>query len=1096
MTKSTFFVVVLFLVTFTKSVQSQSVCFPNPCQYNNTCVQTIDNSFNCTCRYGYNGTLCEVKYANLTLDVIYNRTEVWWDAMGDYIARTYYSLNNTFTRDDALEEFSKSRRWTLEPLRLACMNVTQASYVCTAMVNFFFNYTTFGNPWMQPYRGQLVYAAQHGMREMIRQYNYYNGYFNYELDPWIERYNETDKMPQLQSYSEFFYPMHASNLQASSVYYPNVIRPTTGTAFNYTYKNHEEYYPSQKIATLGINPYVTNITNVTLSDLVTFLSTLTNSYLVCASLCTWTSIGTLGTSPITSFGGAVGANPVTAASTMMSICLNRYRVNVKTSYANVMYSCEILRYLVMWYYQNTLVAGSTASAISSRTNVATAIYAKLQVMNSLNFDIMYMRSKKRNESALLFCVATNLRGHLQYQGSLLTHQIVAKDILTMAYRNLPIEERQISVVHASVANLRSLDVCQRYGGSFDFSTSYITGASYGTADSFLLIIYSKRENGTYYNQTMYDVASSLTTLGFRRSYPSTNCTSTSDYICNMFYDIDPLNSVTTYLPATPYDYCDTLPCQNGGTCVNGANGYTCVCTPEWVGVNCTIPNACISQPCMNGGVCTPSSVTPAYTCSCNNTCYIGSRCQDMLWDCGLYPCLNEGICSQTTACYVNCTCINDYTGQYCELAPTACRSNPCQNGASCIASNLTLYTCTCIEGYTGTQCQTNIDECVSLPCMNGGTCVDGVNEYACSCTNEYYDKQCNLEAFACSSHPCVNGSCIPNQNYNYTCFCDAGYSGVLCQTNINECASAPCHNGATCTDGVASYTCACACGYTGSRCDVEINECSSDPCVGESTCNDVVCGYTCTCTAGYSGARCQTVIDYCASQPCMNGGACSAGVEQFTCLCKDTGYTGVTCNIPESPVDCILTYCMNGGTCAVSPLNDQERVCLCAAGYEGSNCEQEVDECTSAPCMNGGGCVDYLNGFVCKCASGFKGRRCHVDIDECESDPCAHNGTCTDLVNGYSCECTEGYRGARCTRTVNSCQSSPCANGGTCLNNEVDPGFLCSCVEPHVGWLCDALRLPTSGAMSTNTKVNNYSVFVIIVIIVLVHTIITECGIK
>ena len=36
------------------------------------------------------------------------------------------------------------------------------------------------------------------------------------------------------------------------------------------------------------------------------------------------------------------------------------------------------------------------------------------------------------------------------------------------------------------------------------------------------------------------------------------------------------------------DECDSSPCQNGGTCHNGQNMYTCTCLPGWTGQNCEI----------------------------------------------------------------------------------------------------------------------------------------------------------------------------------------------------------------------------------------------------------------------------------------------------------------------------------------------------------------------------------------------------------------------------------------------------------------------------------------------------------------------------
>ena len=36
------------------------------------------------------------------------------------------------------------------------------------------------------------------------------------------------------------------------------------------------------------------------------------------------------------------------------------------------------------------------------------------------------------------------------------------------------------------------------------------------------------------------------------------------------------------------------------------------------------------------------------------------------------------------------------------------------------------------------------------------------------------------------------------------------------------------------------------------------------------------------------------------------------------------------------------------------------------------------------------------------------------DQDECSSNPCLNGGTCVDQVNGYLCNCTDAYTGPRC----------------------------------------------------------------------------------
>ena len=40
------------------------------------------------------------------------------------------------------------------------------------------------------------------------------------------------------------------------------------------------------------------------------------------------------------------------------------------------------------------------------------------------------------------------------------------------------------------------------------------------------------------------------------------------------------------------------------------------------------------------------------------------------------------------------------------------------------------------------------------------------------------------------------------------------------------------------------------------------------------------------------------------------------------------------------------------------------------------------------PISNTGTCVDQINGYKCQCQPGYTGIDCDVDIDECQSSPC------------------------------------------------------------------------------------------------------------
>ena len=52
------------------------------------------------------------------------------------------------------------------------------------------------------------------------------------------------------------------------------------------------------------------------------------------------------------------------------------------------------------------------------------------------------------------------------------------------------------------------------------------------------------------------------------------------------------------------DDCIDNPCLNSGSCVDGINSYTCVCSPGYTSENCSVAvNDCDQGPCMNNATC-------------------------------------------------------------------------------------------------------------------------------------------------------------------------------------------------------------------------------------------------------------------------------------------------------------------------------------------------------------------------------------------------------------------------------------------------------------------------------------------------------------
>lgn len=99
--------------------------------------------------------------------------------------------------------------------------------------------------------------------------------------------------------------------------------------------------------------------------------------------------------------------------------------------------------------------------------------------------------------------------------------------------------------------------------------------------------------------------------------------------------------------------------------------------------------------------------------------------------------------------------------------------------------------------------------------------------------------------------------------------------------------------------------------------------------------------------------------------------------------------------------------------------------------------------------------MDLGDAYLCRCLPGFSGRRCEENVDDCASSPCANGGSCHDGPNEYSCTCPPGYTGRNCSVPVSRCEHAPCHNGATC--HERDRRYLCECARGYGGPNCQFL---------------------------------------
>ncbi|KAL3856931.1 hypothetical protein ACJMK2_011637 [Sinanodonta woodiana] len=65
-------------------------------------------------------------------------------------------------------------------------------------------------------------------------------------------------------------------------------------------------------------------------------------------------------------------------------------------------------------------------------------------------------------------------------------------------------------------------------------------------------------------------------------------------------------------------------------------------------------------------------------------------------------------------------------------------------------------------------------------------------------------------------------------------------------------------------------------------------------------------------------------------------------------------------------------YCLNGGTI-------RRNQCDCPAGTTGTCCD-DIPECASNPCQNGGTCIEMINRYDCNCTRRYTGPNCENDL--------------------------------------------------------------------------------------------------------------------
>uniref|UniRef100_A0A8C9R7N5 Fibulin-7-like n=1 Tax=Scleropages formosus TaxID=113540 RepID=A0A8C9R7N5_SCLFO len=148
-------------------------------------------------------------------------------------------------------------------------------------------------------------------------------------------------------------------------------------------------------------------------------------------------------------------------------------------------------------------------------------------------------------------------------------------------------------------------------------------------------------------------------------------------------------------------------------------------------------------------------------------------------------------------------------------------------------------------------------------------------------------------------------------------------------------------------------------------------------------------------------------------------------------------------------------------------LGPETRVCLHSLSWSGQQprCRSEyVDDCASAPCLNGGACVDAVNQFICSCPKSWTGATCQTAMINTSStaatpsppSPFTRPATCAQVQGVTRCSCEAGFsiagRDSTSCTDIDECSLFHAGRAGRlCLHACVNTpgGYRCTCPDGY-----------------------------------------------